>query len=363
MRETKEAFSQDSIEPLTIESTEIILEQMKTCVCKIHGREIGTGFFTKIPYRDELISVLITNNHVLNENDIDKGKNISITFNNEKECRNIIIDSHRKRYTNEILDVTIIEIYEKKDNISNFLTLDDKILSEFNQEKNIDVQFYDNVYQKKSIYLLNYKNGKKIFTSYGLLNNIEGIKNNRINHKCYTDRGSSGSPILLIENHKVIGVHYGCSNRSVKINSGTLIIKPILEFQNISGEILVVKKDKTFKNLIEKFNFCKSSKNISNIINKNLINKFNIKILKPICNNNNINNSEYLKHLIRFSYLKKELISSNKPNGNNLRLAYLINYTIIEKLKQVFNIFNIKCFFIFIKFNFFFNFINDIIII
>ena len=84
MEEIKEKHTQDSLEPISIKSTEIILEQMKRCVCKIHiGGIKGSGFFTKIPYKKGLLSVLITNNHVLGENDIANNKIISISLNNE----------------------------------------------------------------------------------------------------------------------------------------------------------------------------------------------------------------------------------------------------------------------------------------
>ena len=105
MEEIKEKYILDSIEPISINSTEIILNQMKKCVCKIHIKGTkGTGYFTKIPYNNDLLSVLITNNHVLGEEEIKDGKTISISLNNEEEYKNIKIDSSRKRYTNKNLD-------------------------------------------------------------------------------------------------------------------------------------------------------------------------------------------------------------------------------------------------------------------
>ena len=60
MEEIKEKYLQDSLEPVSINSTNIILNQMKKCVCKIHiGGTKGTGFFTKIPYKNDLLSVLL----------------------------------------------------------------------------------------------------------------------------------------------------------------------------------------------------------------------------------------------------------------------------------------------------------------
>ena len=72
----KEKKIKNGIEPVSIERTEKIINQMKNCVCKIYSNgSTGTGFFTKIPYKNKYIKVLITNNHVLDENDI-KNNNI-----------------------------------------------------------------------------------------------------------------------------------------------------------------------------------------------------------------------------------------------------------------------------------------------
>jgi hypothetical protein len=38
---------QEAIEPISIEKTEIILNQMKRSICLIYGKSFGTGFFCK----------------------------------------------------------------------------------------------------------------------------------------------------------------------------------------------------------------------------------------------------------------------------------------------------------------------------
>ena len=57
-------------------------------------------------------------------------------------------------------------------------------------------------------------------------------------------------------------------------------------------------------------------------------------------NNNIINeySSEYLKHLIRFAYLKKELHRPSNLFQNNFSQAYIINSEIIDKLKKIYNL-------------------------
>ena len=86
--------------PVSIENTKKILFQMENCICKIYLKNggIGTGFFCNIPFNNNLLPVLITNNHVLNENDIDNNKIIKLMINNK--VKKIEIDNLRKRYTN-----------------------------------------------------------------------------------------------------------------------------------------------------------------------------------------------------------------------------------------------------------------------
>ena len=54
MSEINEVEANDCIDPVSIEKTSIILKQMGNCVCKIHlGGNKGTGFFIKIPYKND----------------------------------------------------------------------------------------------------------------------------------------------------------------------------------------------------------------------------------------------------------------------------------------------------------------------
>ena len=106
-----------------------------------------------------------------------------------------------------------------------------------------------------------------IYVSYGLLN---GIKDGKIAHKCSTDEGSSGSPILLLETNKVIGVHYSGSNNNYNSNFGTLLVQPLIEFQKITNNLLIIKKEKENNNSnINSFN------NSSTIYSNQISSKFN----------------------------------------------------------------------------------------
>jgi len=81
----KESLNKAQPIPISLEGTREILYQMENYICKIHkdNGAIGTGFFCKIPFNNNLLKVLITNNHVLNENEIDNNKIINISIINK----------------------------------------------------------------------------------------------------------------------------------------------------------------------------------------------------------------------------------------------------------------------------------------
>ena len=67
-----------AIDPISLEKTEKIVEQMKNSICRIENNCKGTGFFVKVPYKSELLPVLITTNHAINIDDILRNKRIKI---------------------------------------------------------------------------------------------------------------------------------------------------------------------------------------------------------------------------------------------------------------------------------------------
>ena len=127
MEEHKESILTGYPNVISYECTKKIIEQMERNICKINiGMNQGTGFFCKIPFPNEnnMLPVLITNNHIINS-DILYKKNIKIKLDiKEEENIKEIILNKRMKYTNEEYDITIIEIKEE-DNINNYLELDD----------------------------------------------------------------------------------------------------------------------------------------------------------------------------------------------------------------------------------------------
>ena len=85
----EEGLIKGSIDWITIEKTETILDQMKKCVCKVIGNKIGTGFFCKVLYQNELIPVMITNYHIIDDDFIENNKQIKISINDKYQMINI----------------------------------------------------------------------------------------------------------------------------------------------------------------------------------------------------------------------------------------------------------------------------------
>ena len=209
---------------ITFDCTKKIMEQMQKNICKIEISENirGTGFFCKIPFpsQEKELKVLITNNHLINEYTLKKN-NFKIIINIEVENKPKELNlNNRLIYTNkEKYDTTIIEI-KKDDEINNYMELDDNIYNDiiFNDNKN-------NKYKDKTIYILQYPEGE-LSVSYGILLNIYQDKEHDFKHKCYTRNGSSGSPILNL-NNKIIGIH---KEGDKNYNKGTFLNYPIKEF-------------------------------------------------------------------------------------------------------------------------------------
>ena len=192
-----------NVPPMTAEELNNISMQIKNnAVCKILGKKgiVGTGFFCNIPYIEQqaFLPALITNNHVLNQDDLTGNQTIKLTFDDDKLIKLITLDESRITYTNEDIDITIIEVVPDIDNIyiNNFLEIDDNILSDNANQ----------IYSQKPIYILQYPKGGKLSFSFGI---VKMIYENEIEHLCSTEPGSSGSPILNLSNFKVIGVHKG----------------------------------------------------------------------------------------------------------------------------------------------------------
>ena len=140
-RETKQVVLLNHAEPITQEEINE-LYSYESAICKIRiitkkgGKKVNvtyTGFFCEI--NDDNIhpkKALFTNNHILNEKDIENNKEIELEI--LKSIKKIIITGDRRKCTSKELDYTFIEIFDK-DNINNFFKIDKKFFQIKNPEE------------------------------------------------------------------------------------------------------------------------------------------------------------------------------------------------------------------------------------
>ena len=206
-----------SSEPITIEETQKILEQMINCVCKVKSKGMyGTGFFCQIKFLDNtFIKVLTTSYQILDDNYFKENNEINLIINNQ--ARIINLKKKRKIYSNKDYDLTLIEIKDF-DRISDCFELDENILSQENPKL-----FYEN----KTIYVIQYLNMEKASVSYGIFNDLI---DSEIKHTCNIKPGSNCSPILMSTNNKIIGISKVSEKND--INKGIFLKVPINEFKN-----------------------------------------------------------------------------------------------------------------------------------
>ena len=372
MEVEKESELNNSPKVIKYESIKKIIEQMEKNICRIVTEKLpekksekesdkeseiapiqeqGTGFFCKIPFPNitNKLTVHITNYHVINEDLLDNKGKTTIYIQNEKEGREMNF-KNRMCYTNEEYDITIIEIKEK-DNIKNYLELDDEIMKVVLNDDNDNDNFG---YRKKTVYIIQYPENE-LSVSFGLIDSIEdGKEKYNFYHKCYTNNGSSGSPILNSENNKVIGVHKSGTN--VNVNKGVFLDKPIKEFirlncTKIPDKNIDLNIDNSYKENLKngsKNNFQANNGNIkeenmnnirdnhldkekdNNVVNPDIYNIMNEQSFKEFCRKYNINNATGLINLNKNLIENEGVKYLSKVELKELKQLYLQNNNISD---------------------------------
>ena len=103
--EISEKCFEDYPSIVTIEKTKIIINQIENSICKIYINEggHGTGFFCYIENKkgheksNEKVPVLITNNHIIGEDQIKHKQQLKISFNNGKRWENLNLDRNKNK--------------------------------------------------------------------------------------------------------------------------------------------------------------------------------------------------------------------------------------------------------------------------
>ena len=268
--DTDNSFSYEDEENIiqNEQNTTVDIDKIQTstkCICKIEAvmngkQNFGTGFFCHIASKE--IRVLITNNHIIDNNFLAKEKELIIYFEEKKIQKKIInLKYDRFKFSDKNLDVTVIEIVDE-DLIDNFFEVDeDKI--------------YNNEFINESVFNLQFCQREKLKISLGkILKKLS--KKSRFLYEAGTEYGSSGSPIILNNEFKVIGIHKGALKKTInnnKINVGIYleqIIKLIpksshLDNKNVIKCVYDIKKKDVDKDIKVFDNINYIEKNIKSI--------------------------------------------------------------------------------------------------
>ena len=182
-------------------------------ICKIlllilnQRKVIGTGFFIKITNNNNKdFYFLVSANHVLTKDIIESEQSIEIITESGKS-QEFDKNSRKKRIKKYLKDLDIMgmQIFDSDEIIKQKI----KFLScSTNHEED-----YSDCYEKEA-FILQFPNGGDLEYASGKIMDKEKSKNRKkyeFFHSVDTDGGSSGSPIILFENKKVIGVHTGFS--------------------------------------------------------------------------------------------------------------------------------------------------------
>ena len=319
-------FYQDENEQDTKHAKKIplkILNEISKSICKIIVMDSeknknwnATGFFLQLQ-KERVLNLLITNNHVIPQEMIDSKDIIAIILENGNE--QIIELNNKERFIksfNPPIDITAIEILDK-DEINNnikYLSYDLNYEEGYNQYINAD------------IFSLQHPLGNDIECASGKIIKISSNNNFEFIHTIDTDKGSSGSPIILVGNSRVVGIHKA-NIKNNKNNKGTFIGVLLNEIKNLkfNKENLIENENPIRNNNIKitpkrkenKENFKTPSNNTSNIFiieyKTNIEN--NIRIFGDNFVKNNINNCRIIINGINLElcrYINKELVEGDK---------------------------------------------------
>ena len=228
------------------------IEKLRKALCKIKYRKngndfFGTGFFMK--YEND--KYLLTCYHIISSDKTDvnielwNGKNITLYLLNKI-----------KIFLPKPVDITIIKVDESDQFIKNDI-LDILFL---NYDLNYINGYHD--YEGMDIFNIGYPSGRDLSSASGIVKEIKGYD---FYHTINTEPGSSGSPIILFNTEKIIGIHKG-EDSYIKINVGVFIGEAINKLKNnkINNSMNLIHKN---ENIINNINNVKA-KNIDNTKNE-----------------------------------------------------------------------------------------------
>jgi len=265
------------------------LFKMERSMCKIFFETLkgdqgkGTGFFCEMDNNFPIRYALFTNNHILNEFNIQTGSTIYFEYlpnsSNIPIKKEIKINNNRKAFTNKDFDYTCIELFQS-DDISDYFRIDPKL---FKYDKNI---FKDN-----NIFILQFPNGNDLSFSYG---KILSFKDDKIIHTAATEIGASGSPIIRkCKENYIIGLHFGGfkkNNKEYRFNLATSFESILNNIKNQFNENKNKINSNVSKNLNISSNLNKTPNHCLGLENLGTLPPYMNAIIQCLCHVSNFKN-------------------------------------------------------------------------
>ena len=193
---------------------------------EIEGKPIiASGFLLKFCNSDtqDTFYCLMSNEHVITKNAIQNKDKIYIYYDNKSKTREIQLNENEryiKSFRDIGLDITVVEILDKENiSIDYFL------------EPLLDVNNITLI--NSNIYRVQYPKRNELMFSIG---KIKEINKYEFSYLPSEGKGSSGSPIFLENDIKVLGIHIASSNQSYEMYGE--FIYPVINLvkNDISGK-------------------------------------------------------------------------------------------------------------------------------
>ena len=225
-------INQGEMENSKFKNIRKIYDACKGVVKIMTSKKLGSGFFIKLEKGNSPFYCLMSNEHIISKDIIEKKEKIEVFYDNQSKTINIILNKNERfiqdyRFLN--IDSTVVEIIPK-----------DNILKDFFLLPNIEYKNGYDQFINKSIYVPQFPAGGDLNISDGIIKSINLNKYELI-HLASTLRGSSGSPIFLNDSTKVLGIHKQTNDKK-KENYGNFL-EPIIESLKLDLAIIIKKYD------------------------------------------------------------------------------------------------------------------------
>jgi len=204
---------------------ESILKVSKS-ICKIDtSSKLSSGFLMKLFRRNKEFFCLMMNGQIITKKMIEQKQPIIFYYDNGNKNKEITLNND-ERYIKDLSEINLSAIIIE-------ILPDDNIEKDFFLLPNIDYNYDFNELINHEIAIIQFPSGKLSYS----IGKISQINNNEFTHSAVTELGSSGSPIFLKKNIKVIGIQKSFNADKTEYYGD--FIGPLLSFFNKFSEFRI----------------------------------------------------------------------------------------------------------------------------